>query len=245
MNPLINSLRSETTKLLSMRSTIVYAVLLAGSLFGPVTLVMWFSNESNPVASWSTLSSGAMIFQLIAIVFAAATTAGDIRNHMHAQAFLTQNNRSLWVVSKIIVTSVFSLVLYLVGTGLAMIAAMIFGGGVDLGAEAAQFTVNLFCSVIFAALSVGLACVVRSQVGAVALPIAWLMVIDGMIGAAAQSYDFVRPLAAIAPGQQQLIFGEDYLGLGISSALCVVIILGWFVALTAAGLWRNRRADVK
>ncbi|MGO1948582.1 MAG: hypothetical protein ACTH1D_03060 [Mycobacteriaceae bacterium] len=62
MNPLINSLRSETTKLLSMRSTIVYAVLLAGSLFGPVTLVMWFSNESNPVASWSTLSSGAMIF---------------------------------------------------------------------------------------------------------------------------------------------------------------------------------------
>lgn len=250
MTAFLNSLRSETTKVLSVRSTLIYAVLLTGSLFGPVTLVMWFSAESDPVASWSTLNSGAMIFQLIAIVFAAATTAGDIRNHMHAQAFLTQRSRSLWVLSKVIVTTVFTTVLYLLGVGLAMLSAILFGGGLDLvGSEVANLTANLFASVAFAAMTVGLACVVRSQVGAVALPIAWLMVIDGMVGSFAQTYDWLRPIAAVSPGQRQmqLVYGEDVYGLdlNISAVMCVVIILGWFVALTAGGLWRDRRADVR
>lgn len=248
MSTFLNSLRSETTKVLSMRSTVVYAILLAGSLFGPTTLAMWFP-VGEPVADWGTLNTGAMIFQLIAIVFAAATTAGDIRNHMHAQAFLTQSNRSQWVVSKIVVTMVFTAVVYIVGVLLAMLSAVIFGAGVDLGSGSQEFTANLFCSVVFAAFTVGLACVIRSQVGAVALPLAWLLVIDGMIGSAASQYEWVRPLEAITPGQRQmqLVYGDDYTSLGydISPVLCVVIILGWFVALTGLGLWRNQRADVR
>ena len=96
-------------------------------------------------------------------------------------------------------------------------------------------------------MSVGLACVIRSQVASVAVPVAWLLVIDGMIGVAAQNIDFFRPLAAIAPVQRmnQVFYGEDTLGLGLGTAVCYLVIAAWFVVLTALGLWRNRRADVR
>ncbi|MDN6387835.1 MAG: ABC transporter permease, partial [Corynebacterium sp.] len=97
---LLNALRSETTKVLSMRSSVVYTILMVGSLSAPVALFMIFADAPDQVVDWALLSAGAMIFQIVAIIFAAATTAGDIRNHMHAQAFLTQSDRSLWILAK-------------------------------------------------------------------------------------------------------------------------------------------------
>ena len=247
MTALTNSLRSETTKVLSMRSTLVYTILLTGSLFGPVTLYMWFSGAEDRTVDWALLSTGAAIFQVVAVVFAAATTAGDIRNHMHAQAFLTQRARSLWVLSKVVVTAVFTALTYLVGTGLAMVSARVCGGQLDLGAETGQFAANLVGCVVFASLTVGLACVVRSQVGAVALPIVWLMVVEGMLALAAGRYEWLRPVVAVSPGQRQmqLAYGMDQLDLGISTAGCYLILVGWFVVMTGLGLWRNQRADVR
>jgi ABC-2 type transport system permease protein len=247
MTALINSLRSETTKVLSMRSTLVYLILLTGSLFGPVTLYMWFAGADDRAVDWGVLSTGAMIFQVVAVVFAAATTAGDIRNHMHAQAFLSQRARSLWVLAKVVVTAVFIFVAYLMGTGLAVLSAVVFGGELDLGAESHQFVANLVAAVVFAALTVGLACVIRSQVGAVALPIVWLMVIEGMLVMAAGRFEWLRPVVAVAPGQRQtqLVYGMDQLDLGISTAGCYLILVAWVVVMTALGLWRNQRADVR
>jgi ABC-2 type transport system permease protein len=188
-----------------------------------------------------------MIFLVVAVVFAAATTAGDIRNHMHAQAFLTQRGRWQWVVSKIVTTAVFVGVLYLVGIALSLGAASVLGSGMELDSGLTLFYVPLISSVLFSAMTVGLACVVRSQVGAVAIPAAWILVIDGMLGFAAEQIDAFRPLAAIAPVQRQdqLINGADPLGLGLSGAVCYLIIVGWFVVLAGVGLWRNAASDVR
>jgi ABC-2 type transport system permease protein len=245
MTTLINSLRSETTKLFSMRSTLVYAILLAGSLFGPVTLMGLFGDQT--IFTWGTLTTGFQIFLLVAVVFAAATTAGDIRNHMHAQAFLTQQGRWQWVVSKMLTTAVFVAVLYLVGTALSLGVGAVLGSGMELGTGVTAFYVPLITSVLFSAMTVGLACVIRSQVGAVAVPIAWILVIDSMLGFAAEQIEVFRPLAAIAPVQRQdqLISGVDPLGLGFSDAVCYLIIVGWFVVLGGIGLWRNAASDVR
>lgn len=54
----VHAVRAETTKLFSTRSTIVYAVLLAGSLFGPVTLVAVFS-EPGLAMNWGPLQCSA------------------------------------------------------------------------------------------------------------------------------------------------------------------------------------------
>jgi ABC-2 type transport system permease protein len=77
--------------------------------------------------------------------------------------------------------------------------------------------------------------------------VAWLLVIDGMLGMAAESIGIFRPLAAIAPMQRQtqLLGGEDPLGFGFSTAVCYLIIIAWFAALAALGLWRNHRVDVR
>ncbi|AHW63668.1 ABC transporter permease [Corynebacterium glyciniphilum] len=245
MTSLLNSLRSETTKLFSMRSTLVYAILLAGSLFGPVTLMGFFGDS--PDFDWSTITFGYQIFLLIAVVFAAATTAGDIRNHMHAQAFLTQRGRGEWVVAKMLTTAVFVAVLYLVGTALSLGVAAVLGSGMDLGTGLSMFYVPLLGSVIFSAMTVGLACIIRSQVAAVAVPVAWVLLIDSMLGFAAEQIEAFRPLAAIAPVQRQdqLISGADPLGLGISAMVCYLIIVAWFLVLAGLGLWRNSSSDVR
>lgn len=245
MNTLLTSLRSETTKLFSVRATLVYAILLAGSLFGPVALMGIFGDR--PSFDWATITFGYQIFLLIAVIFAASSTAGDIRNHMHAQAFLTQAGRWQWVVAKMLVTAVFVAVFYVVGVLLSLGVAAVLGSGLELGAGASAAYVPLISSVLFAAASVGLACVIRSQVGAVAVPAAWILLIDGMVGFAAEQFEAFRPLAAIAPVQRQdqLISGADQLGLGIAPAVCYLIIIGWFVVLGGDGLWRNATADVR
>ncbi|MEJ6547936.1 ABC transporter permease [Corynebacterium sp. USCH3] len=245
MTSLLNAVRSETTKLFSMRSTAVYAILLTGALYGPVTLMGLFGDS--PGFDWSTITFGYQIFLLVAVVFAAATTAGDIRNHMHAQAFLTQRGRWEWVAAKMLTTAVFIAVLYLIGTALSVGVAAVLGSGMDLGTGLSMFYVPLIGSVLFSAMTVGLACIIRSQVAAVAVPVAWVLLIDSMLGFAAEQVEAFRPLAAIAPVQRQdqLMNGADPLGLGLSSAVCYLIILGWFMVLAAVGLWRNARADVR
>ncbi|WP_291473382.1 ABC transporter permease [Corynebacterium sp.] len=240
-----NALRAETTKLFSLRSSLVYAILLTGSLFGPVTLIALFGDDAT--LDWSTILFGLQIFMLVAVIFAAATTAGDIRNHMHAQAFLTQAGRWQWVAAKITVTAVFTAVTYVLGTVLAIGVGAALGGTLSLGTDSFIPVVGLVTNVLFAAMSVGLACVIRSQVASVAVPVAWLLVIDGMLGMAAESIGIFRPLAAIAPMQRQtqLLSGEDPLGFGFSTAVCYLIIIAWFAALAALGLWRNHRVDVR
>ncbi|OLT55075.1 hypothetical protein BJF89_02045 [Corynebacterium sp. CNJ-954] len=242
---MLYALRSEITKLFSMRSTVVYAILLTGSLFGPVTLMGLFGDR--PDFDWSTITFGYQIFLLIAVVFAAATTAGDIRNHMHAQAFLTQRGRWGWVAAKMLTTAVFIAVLYLVGTALSLGVAAVLGSGTDLSTGLSMFYVPLIGSVIFSAMTVGLACVIRSQVAAVAVPVAWVLLIDSMLGFAAEQIEAFRPLAAIAPVQRQdqLISGADPLGLGISTVVCYLIIVAWFLVLAGLGLWRNSSSDVR
>ena len=153
---LTNALRSETTKLLSLRSTLVYTILMAGSLFGTATLIVLFSSGDPVTMDWAKLGYGYQIFQLIAVVFA-ATTAGDIRNHLHAQAFLTQRGRWQWVGAKIIVTMVFVAASYLVGTALSLGISAALGAELILGAGETAFYVPLIGSMVFAAVSVGLA----------------------------------------------------------------------------------------
>ncbi|MDN6619505.1 MAG: ABC transporter permease [Corynebacterium variabile] len=240
-----NALRAETTKLFSLRSSLVYAILLTGSLFGPVTLIALFGDDAT--LDWSTILFGLQIFMLVAVIFAAATPAGDIRNHMHAQAFLTPAGRWQWVAAKITVTAVFTAVTYVLGTILAIGVGAALGGTLSLGTDTFIPVVGLVTNVLFAAMSVGLACVIRSQVASVAVPVAWLLVIDGMLGMAAESIGIFRPLAAIAPMQRQtqLLGGEDPLGFGFSTAVCYLIIIAWFAALAALGLWRNHRVDVR
>jgi ABC-2 type transport system permease protein len=41
------------------------------------------------------------------------------------------------------------------------------------------------------------------------------------------------------------MYDQDPLGLGLGTAACYLVIVGWFVVLSAVGLWRNHRADVR
>lgn len=48
MSSFLAALKSETTKLLTLRSTLVYFILLGGSIGGPVFLYLAFATEKTP-----------------------------------------------------------------------------------------------------------------------------------------------------------------------------------------------------
>lgn len=72
MTAFSNALRSEWTKMASLRSTWIFAVLLAGSVVGPVVLIGLFMGEATSV-DWSRLLVGSGIFSMIAVAFAGSS----------------------------------------------------------------------------------------------------------------------------------------------------------------------------
>ena len=83
---MFKAISSEITKLLSLRSTWIYVILFTGSIYGPTTLYMLFNDSPQIDADWPDLLIGGMIFLMIACVFGASTTGGDINNHMTAHS---------------------------------------------------------------------------------------------------------------------------------------------------------------
>ena len=92
----MNVVRSEIAKLTSLRSTWVYAILLVGSIAGPVVLMGLFASDSTTDFYWNDLLIAGDLFQMLAIIYAAASTSRDLAHGMHGQAFLTQPQRWNW-----------------------------------------------------------------------------------------------------------------------------------------------------
>ena len=64
----MNVVRSEIAKLTSLRSTWVYAILLVGSIAGPVVLMGLFASDSTTDFYWNDLLIAGDLFQMHAII---------------------------------------------------------------------------------------------------------------------------------------------------------------------------------
>ena len=100
-----NALRSEWTKLASLRGTWVYVVLLVGSIAGPMAAFS-MAADAGATADWELLLLGTVIFNMIVIAFGGSTLAGEYNDQMNAHAFLTQDRRSLWLSARMTLTLV-------------------------------------------------------------------------------------------------------------------------------------------
>ena len=87
-----HALKSEFRKMASVRGTIIWAILFTGSLYGFMVLQGLFSSQPMNI-EWSDLSTGLMVFILLAVVYGASAGASEINNHMQAHSFLTQKSR--------------------------------------------------------------------------------------------------------------------------------------------------------
>ncbi|MDK4291122.1 ABC transporter permease [Corynebacterium pseudodiphtheriticum] len=243
----MNVVRSEIAKLTSLRSTWVYAILLVGSIAGPVVLMGLFASDATTDFYWNDLLIAGGLFQMLAIIYAAASTSRDLAHGMHGQAFLTQPQRWNWLAAKMLVTGVFVLVLLAVSIGISLVVAPVFGLHLDSSEATSILWAVLIGYPLYAVAAVGLAALVRSQIAAVGLPIVWMLIVEQLLASAAMIYEFLRPVAQLLPNTtfESLTTGfafYDYIHTGWAGA---AVLVGWLVVLCGLGFLANQKRDVK
>ena len=177
------ALKSEFIRIFSLRSSLVYAILLTGTFYGPMTLLTaFFSSEVDSAIGINELFIGAMFFVPIAIIFGAAGTAGEIRHGSTALSFLVQRHRWTSFVARLLANWVFIAINFVVGLGLAIGVVNFYPAGVQLGDKflpmaALMLGVALFWN------SIGVACgfIFRGVAVAVTLPLLWITVAETMM----------------------------------------------------------------
>lgn len=239
---MLDALRSEILKQSTLRSTAVYAVLLLGSLFGPIVLIGLTSGDSfsGEPQRWSDLYAGFFIFLAITVALCASRTTSDIKNRMTAQAFLTQEGRWQSLVAKAVVFTGFVTACFLAGTVLIWLSVAAFGGSIESGDVAAPIFARLALVVTLALVSIGFGALVRSNITAIALPLVWLLVGEQLIAMAAENISLFRPLRDVL-----LSTSMQHLDQGDAVAGAIAVLVGWIAVFGVAGLASNQLRDVR
>nr|WP_240394119.1 ABC transporter permease [Corynebacterium lactis] len=180
MTSFVNALRSEWTKMASLRSTWIFVILLVGSMFGPVVLMSTLA-ETGTTLDWKMLTIGSMIFAMIGIAYAGSALAGEYNDQMQAHAFLTQDRRSLWLVARGLLQMVLLFVAWGVGVGIAFLVTLVAPNIAFEGGSGQDAVSSVLTFAVFSVIAMALGVLTRSRVAAVAIPLVWLLVVEKLI----------------------------------------------------------------
>ena len=253
---MIHALKAEITKLTSIRSTWVYLVLLVGSIAGPITLMSVIPQDGGVELGWSELAIGQSIFMIIALIFAASSVAGDIGHHMVAHSFLTQRNRSQWIVAKLLVIVGVLEVALFVGLAASFVVAQVVPQVNWNGGDGFSILVAALSLPAYALMAAGVAAITRSKLAGSGLLIALFLVVEPLVQMGASRAPWVETVYKLLPGGRasDLVTWHNLKGMGVNMAdhpmitgpeLAVSVIAVWTVALVVAGLVSNQTRDVK
>lgn len=237
MQDIARATKSELRKVLSLRSSLVYAILLIGSISGPIVLVGLFGDKAE--LDWASLITAVVLFQMITIIFAAASTSAQYASHMHAHAFLANKRRSSWLIGRGIVVAGYVLVTFLIGVAFAYIAAKVLPNAELIDSSMAPVWLSMIGVVLLAVLAVGIAGIVRNRVLAVGLPLVWLLVLEGLIAMGAMQVKALEGLPNWLPGGALL-----GLTTGIDGGHNVLVLVLWAAVLCVGGIAVNQRRDI-
>lgn len=181
---MLSALTAEARRLTTLRSTLVYAILLTGALYGPMFLLTVFSSESARDVPFTVadLAQTVMIFGIVAIAFGGATTANEIRRGSTSISFLTQRFRWPSFVARLIVITVFLAAMFALGILAIYVITLFHPGGLELGAAGWSYLgVSMLHMIFWALIAACIAVFSRSTVAAVTIPMMWLLLLENLI----------------------------------------------------------------
>ena len=97
--------------------------------------------------------------------------------------------------------------------------------------------------------ALGIAALLRNRVGAIALPLVWMLVVEGLLYAGSEKIPFLKTLYQLSPGNrvqdmQSWVVSTDHAGMA-SPTSGFIVLIAWMVVLLALGLYSNKVRDVK
>lgn len=231
-----HALAGEFTRLAGLRSTYIYAILLTGAIFGPIVLQTYLSGVES-----GTLFVGIDFFLFVAIIFAAADSAGAISGRNIAYGYLTRQGRWTGYATRFLAQLAFSLAMLAVGTAVAWI---IFAtGGVEIVDAAQTVGVVIALAVAWTAIGSGIGMLIPVTAAAVAAPLVWIALIEGILPMLPFG-DFMNNIERFLPwisGRQLL----GFMDLGVSNAQAWIVLGTWTAVIAAVGIVTATRRDVR
>lgn len=252
MSSFFNAVKSESTKLLTLRSTLAYFILLGGAIGGPVFLYLALSDQNENI-DFSIVGSGGKIALMICVIFGASSTAGEIDTKMHAQAFLTQNSRWNWLAARGVAGTIFVVFTLALALALTTLMVVIWPGARFSPERPETIWTLLVGAAAFTLIAMGLAAVLRSRVAAVGLPLVWMLVVEPLILTGGQRFAVLQKIYDVMPSHavddMQMWFISKDLGIPMEGlhapGFYLAVLAAWVVAMLVLGFYRNARADVR
>lgn len=227
---------SELTRLAGLRSTLIYAILLTGSIFGPIVLQTYLSGVES-----GSLFVGMDFFLFITIIFAAADSAGVISGRNVAFGYLTRQGRWTGYVARFLAQLAFALAMFVVGT---VIAWIVFAtGGVEVVDTAQGVGVVIALAVAWTAISSGVGMLIPVTAAAVAAPLVWIALVEGILPVLPFG-DFMKNIEQFLPwisGRQLL----GFMDLGVSNTQAWIVLGVWTAVIAVGGIVIATRRDVR
>jgi ABC-2 type transport system permease protein len=241
-----NQLRSELVKLRTTRTSlglvlvevalVLLAVLVEGLASSPAHLV-------RPDTQRDYFGSGSFS-GLVAAFFGLLAVTSEFRFGTIRPTLVAEPRRHVVVAAKVVASALAGLGLGLLGAALSFgVGGIVFAArGIDwtLGDRHATYVVvgTLLSAALWAALGVGLGALVRHQVGAIVILIAWTAVLESIV------FGFVPSVGRYLPGQASSALTDATQSHLLSIGAGGVVFAGWTLAIAAAAAVRTERTDV-
>ena len=243
---MIAQIKAELLKLRSTRTTL-------GLVLGMIALVVLFgllTGLLNPASNLISQDNQRAVLGVGSIAGTFSALAGvllvtsEYRFGTIRPTFLFTPRRSRVIGAKLAASMLAGLAFGVVGEGLAF--ALVYGildaRGIPLALNGGELTLLLFGTlagiVLWAAIGVGVAAIVRNQVGTIIGLLAWGFIVENLL------FAFVPSIGRLTPGQaQNALMGLTTNHL-LSPAAGAAALIVWTAVLALAALALTARRDV-
>lgn len=188
------SLTAEFRKLRYQRSTYgILASAAALSIIGVISMIAttqmptraMFMSLEDP-AMMHTVAGAAAASYLFALVMGIVIATTEFRHSTAVATYLAEPNRRTVMFAKMVAASVMGFIVQLLGTGLGMIAGVLYVAryphySMALGEYMQILAGSLLVGVVLAIVGVAVGMLIRSQMVAVTLSILWLQLVEGLL----------------------------------------------------------------
>jgi ABC-2 type transport system permease protein len=239
--------RAEWTRLWTVRSTWLFAIVTAVGVVGISLLVGSDSRGAGQTQPGETVWTAAQTLGMITLslllsMAAVSTTADYGTGGIVATLQWTPRRGPLLVARSIVIVAtvtILGLMLALLGAVLINRLAPVLAMPWDEGAETLAALGYVYALGVLLAVGVGL--LLRSTAGAIVTTLALMLILPLLLGNL--PYEWTQDLAVLLPGSGavKLIIGDGLPGLTDTDAR--VTLAAWGLAALAAGGWRLMRAD--